>query len=1117
MISNLYKFFIAAFLFFAPNFITAQITGVEFGRNRIQYKKMKWKFYEGQHFDVHVNQGGTELGAFVAKMANDELASLEAFIEYPLKSKANIFVYNSYDELKQSNIGLGKEWQNSTGITELPNNKLVVYFDGNHNNLQMQLRQQIAKMLVNNLLFGDDFLEIAGNESLLDLPKWFLNGYINYAAQPWSSKLDDDLRNALLDGDHNTFASFAFENPNLAGQAFFKYLATKYKKENVTYFFYLTRLYKSINAASIKICKKKLKYVLREFMEEEQNKYYDDLRQRRNQPKGSVSVTEDVSKTNYFRFQANPNARNNAYSVVEFHKGVYSIKLIENFYDVTVLESKGIRKHEGDINPNYPILAWDPKGTKMLVILWEAGKTKMYIYDVIAKYKKEMHDIEGFDQILDANFMLDDNTLVLSATKNGHSDIYTYKINEKKTTQITNDIYDDLNPTFVNFPNRSGIIYSSNRPSVNASLEDTVLPSRYNFNIYLVDILNNTNTKQITKLTNVKFGNATSPMQYNTYHFTFVSDENGIANRWAGFFSSQRNGLDTLYYVGDELLRNPTAKDLDSSLIAWQKTEPDSISYFQVYKDSTYSFPITNYQSSLLETRTAGNNGQVSETRREGDYKYLYKLKVNEDALYKRNVNAKPTTYMKEVMGIKKQETGKGNKYIEPIKVPEKKTVITFFQNEFANEPKDTNATIFAEAKAPQPAKAKLFNSKLKFGAENVLTGLDNTILINRFQTYEFGQGPIKSSTGNGLNFALRLGTSDLMEDYTVSGGVRLGSSLDGDKDIFLSYKNYKRRLDWGLTYYRSNKANVYPTSQTTKLITNIYQAYASYPFDETRSLRLIAGIRRDRGIMRPYNNVGQFPRYSGLITPDTNTYFVMSRLEYVHDNSLAKATNINIGTKWKVYLDVMLPAAEQKIIPGQNMFNFGFELRKYIPIYRNCIWATRFAADFSWGERKIVYYVGGAADDLIPKFNNNNAPASDQSYSFQALAVNLRGYNQNVANGNNAFVINSEIRLPIFSTLINTPTENTFLSNLQLVQFLDLGTAWNGAYNGIKRPTNIYTQEPITVKVDAGGLGPFAGGYGFGIRSMLLGYFVKFDVGWPMKGFFVGKPVTYLSLGFDF
>ena len=293
-----------------------------------------------------------------------------------------------------------------------------------------------------------------------------------------------------------------------------------------------------------------------------------------------------------------------------------------------------------------------------------------------------------------------------------------------------------------------------------------------------------------------------------------------------------------------------------------------------------------------------------------------------------------------------------------------------------------------------------------------------------------------------------------------------------------------------------------------------------SYPFDEARRLSITIGIRRDRLTLKPSNlaNNGA-PDFIGLLVRDSTSYNVMGKMEYVYDNTITPAMNIWEGLRWKTYIEFIFPGADKKFVPNQELFNFGFDARYYVPIYRNCIWAVRAAADISWGSRKIVYYLGGVDGDVSPKFNDNNTPATDQTYAFQSLAVNMRGYNQNIANGNNAFVINSEIRLPIFSTFFNQPVNNAFLRNLQLVQFLDLGTAWNGKYNGIKRPSEIYTQSgsPITVKIDAGGLGPFAGGYGFGVRSTLLGYFLKFDVAWPMKGIFVGKPIGYFALGLDF
>lgn len=1116
--------FFVFLLYATPQFLSAQVNSVEFGKNRIQHKKFIWKFYQSPNFNTYTSQGGVELGKFVAQIAEDELRPIENFIEYSLQRRANIVVYNNYNDYKSTNIGLGSDWQNAGGTTKLVNNKLVVYFDGNHDHLRLQIKEGIARVLTDNLLFGDDIGEFASNQALLDLPKWMVDGYVAYAAQPWSTEKDDQLKSAMLSGRYKNFYQFAFEKPLLAGQAFWNYIGEKYRKENITYLLYLSRIYKNVNNACLRICKKKFKEILNDFMVFQQNRYITDIRQRRNQVKGSLTVSEDVTNRDYLRFQVNPNPKSNTYAALEFRKGIYSVKLVDNFYDTKTLLKSGVLTRQGDINPNYPIMAWDGKGSRLLVIYWEGGKIKMFVYDNIARYKRFKQTIEGFDQILDASFMLDANTLVMSAVKNGHTDIYTYKIEEQKSTQITNDIYDDLDPTVVAFPNRVGIIFASNRPSSNAPSTDTVLPSRYRYNIFMVDILNNSKEKQIAQLTNIKSGNARFPMQYNTNHFTFVSDENGIGNRWAGFFATQRNGLDTLYYIGDEILRNPSPKEFDSTLVAWQKQEPDSVSYFQVFKDSTYTFPITNYQSSLLETRIAGDKGQVSEVRREGDFKFVYKLKVDEVALNKRNVNPRPSEYMKRLNDERKNAAGKAITYkSKPASDTAKKVVKDFFQNEFEDEKLDTTKKLntiplFTQTKTSTLSKSKLFDYSRKFNADYALVGFSNNILINRYQPYAGGSGPIQLNNGNDFNFTFRVGVSELMEDIRFIGGFRFGTNL-ADKDLMLSFQNYRGKIDWGFTYYRSNVSNFFNTSFNNMLYTNLYQANATYAFNEVKSIRLTAGIRNDRGVLKPFDNATGISNPSALAFPDTLIRFFVSRLEYVHDNTLNPTQNIWNGLRYKIYMDVNLPNIKTALNNGKPTMNFGFDGRYYHKIYRNFIWAGRAAADFSWGRTKLIYYLGGVDGWIGPKFNNQNKPAADQTYAFQTLAVNMRGYQQNIANGNNAFVLNSEFRLPVFATFIDKPINSAFLRNFQVIQFVDLGTAWNGKYNGIKRPGDVITSPstPVIVRIDAGGLGPFAGGYGFGVRSTLLGYFLKFDAGWPMKGFFLGKPVYYFAMGFDF
>ncbi len=1103
--------------------LQAQVNAVEFGKNRLQYKKYKWKFYQSPNFNSYFNEGGLEIGKFVAQVAEDELKSVETAVEYASQRRINIVVYNDYNDMKTSNIGLGSEFMNAGGTTKFVNNKMVVYFNGNHNELRRQIREGIARVLLDNQLFGDDIGEFASNQALLDLPVWLTDGFVSFVGEEWSTVWDDDLKSAMLSGTYNNFYQFAFEKPLLAGHSFWFYIAEKYKKENVAYFLYLARIYKSLNSASQRITKKKFKEVLADFMLYEQDKYYKDIRQRRNVPKGSVSVSEEIKKKDFYRFNANPNPRSTMYAVTEFHKGVYSVKLNENYENIATLYKSGIINLTNTVNPNYPLMAWDGKGTRLAVIYWEAGKIKMFVYDAIAKFKRNKQVIEGLDQIQDVQFMLDANTLLFSAVKNGHTDIFTYKIEAAKLTQLTNDVYDELDASFVSFPNKTGIIFSSNRPGPDASLGDTVLPSKNRFNIFLLDYLTG---KQISQLTNLKFGNARFPMQYNVNHFTYVSDENGVGNRWAGFFNTQREGLDTLFYIGEEVLRNPDDKELDSTLVAWQRNEPDSISFFQVTKDSTYTFPLTNYQSTLLETRIAGDRGQVSEVTRQGDYKFLYKLRVDSIALRKRNVNPRPTEYMKRLMIANRAKEGSAIDYQQPV--DSAANVNDFFQNEFTND-KDTAAktTVRSANSQAEPVlqRSKLYNYRLKFNNEYVVSGVSNNILINRYQPYAGGTGPIQLGNGSNLNFTFRASVSDLMEDIKFVGGFRLGTNLK-DNDYLFSFQNLRRRFDWGLTYYRTSNRNFYAEIisagvtglYNTQLNTSLYQFNGSYPLNEVQSLRTTLAYRRDRTIIKAFNNGTQQPDVVGLGFPDQVTQYALGRFEFVHDNTKNPTQNIWFGFRGKIYMDINSPLSDKTTNGNKDTYNFGFDVRNYVQIYRNFIWATRAAADVSWGTNKLIYYAGGVDGWLNPQFNNLNKPL-DQSYAFQSLAVNLRGFPQNVANGNNAFVINSELRLPVFSTLINKPINNAFLRNFQLIQFADLGTAWNGKYNKLARPSVVFSSSDpaITFLKRAGGIGPFAGGYGFGARSTLLGYFIKVDASWEMNGIFKDKPYWYVALGFDF
>ena len=142
---------------------------------------------------------------------------------------------------------------------------------------------------------------------------------------------------------------------------------------------------------------------------------------------------------------------------------------------------------------------------------------------------------------------------------------------------------------------------------------------------------------------------------------------------------------------------------------------------------------------------------------------------------------------------------------------------------------------------------------------------------------------------------------------------------------------------------------------------------------------------------------------------------------------------------------------------------------------------------------------MGGVDNWISPQFNTETNVDFNQGYSFQTIATNMRGFNQNIRNGNSFAILNTELRWPIIKYFVKKPLKSKILSDFQLIGFLDFGTAWTGnsPYSD-ENALNIeeIEQGPIHITLDKQ-IEPMILGYGCGLRTTLLGYFLRLDFGW--------------------
>ena len=303
------------------------------------------------------------------------------------------------------------------------------------------------------------------------------------------------------------------------------------------------------------------------------------------------------------------------------------------------------------------------------------------------------------------------------------------------------------------------------------------------------------------------------------------------------------------------------------------------------------------------------------------------------------------------------------------------------------------------------------------------------------------------------------------------------------------------------------------------------------WPFTQTFAIKGTASFRDDYASFLTMNGDN-----ASLTMPGFRRNWIGLKFETIFDNTRKIGINIPSGCRYKIFaegywqLDVSgwqlndIDSWRFKDIFVSDLYVVGADFRYYQPIHRNIIWASRFAtsSSLSFGGSKLLYYLGSLDNWITFASNYDNTVRVDrqEQYAYQALATNMRGFRQNIRNGNNFALINNEIRWPFIQYFAKYPMSN-FWSSLQAVGFFDAGSAWSGISPWGR--TSAYDYEEIrggdgsVIVTLETGRDPFVYGYGFGLRAQLLGYFMRFDWAWGIENNVRLPRIFYFSMSLDF
>lgn len=1044
-----------------------------FGKSRVQYGDFLWTYYRLPDYDIYFYLNGKELANYTARFARENYPKLEEILDNRYGEKLNFIIFNSLTDLKQSNIGLLNEQQyNIGGITYIVGNKVFVYFDGNYHNFEKQLRAGMARVLIDQTMYGGSVGRQITNSTVMSTPPWFVDGLVSYLSEDWNTEIDNYVREGIMSGRYRKFNHLTGDDAIYAGHSVWKYIAEKYGKQSISNIVYLSRMSRNVETGFLYVLNISFKNLLRDWYAEMQTRYSASA-DRQGIPDHSVNkrLKKDVVND---QIKLDPTGKYAAW--VSNQSGQAKVWLYNLAKNKAKLVYKQGHRLDEKVDLSYPIIDFHPAGSVLSVITERKGLLEFNQINVQSR-KKTKQSIFGYQKILSMAYSPNGRDLVFSAIRRGQSDIFIFNIASASSKQITKDYFDDLSPAYLQ--GGKEIIFSSNR--INDTLvDDPVIPEPGVVPTHDLFIYNlASESKVLRRVTSTPNANEILPMEYEQGFITYLGDQNGIFNRYIA--------------------------RLDSAI-----THVDTAAHYRYF---TRNYLTTDFSRNIYSHDISPTSGKMAQILQKGQ-KWPISITEKPLAASVQPVKANNTLYMQNKISAYEQQ-------VQEQAINEPVRVLPRFVNVYTDEEDEQEQPAEPDDRLPvasrplvtqdtttdgfKPPKARNYN--VEYSINELVNQLDFSFLSNSYQPFSGGAGPIYLTPG--LNAFFKVGMTDLLEDYRIVAGVRLDFNLVNNEYV-ISMANLKHRLDREIYFHRQSIEEGYLDAVVRFKIHEVHYIL-KYPFTPQLSLKGTLMARKDRAVVMAINQ-------RNLDEPDYNRYWASAKLDLTYDATRSLGLNLYDGLRFKAFGEYYQQMQEGNINAG-HMFVIGFDARHYLPLHRTLIWANRFATSTSFGTNKLIYYMGGVDTWLTPKFTRDAPIDYTQNYAFQTLATNMRGFNQNARNGNSFAVINSELRFPVIKYLANRPLKSDFLNNFQIVGFADIGTAWTGATpysdeNALFTRTIQEGSLRITIREQRE---PLIGGFGVGARSRLLGYFIRADYGWGVEDYVIGKPILYISLSLDF
>ena len=1096
-----------------------------FGQNQIQYNNFHWRYIQSDHFDVYYYKTRNYyLAVFAAQDLESALKEIQHDFNYQITSRIKVIIYDSPSEFNETNVVPMQPGNQAVGgVTEMYKNRITVPFSGDYSLFRHTLSHELVHAVVNEMFYGGSVQSIIQNNIQLQIPNWFNEGMAEWSSLHYDTQEDNFVRDATI---NNYMPPIDQLNGYLwyrGGQSVWEYIVETYGREKIGEIFHDIKDTRSVDAGFKEAIGLSVSELSNRWHDYLKKRYWPEIAERQALTDVGTQVTKHDQMSGKGSYNTSPTLSPQGDKLA-----MISNDRDPNYFDIIVVDPLTGKKLKtlikGSNNINFemlnilnPSLSWSPDGTKLAFSYTSEGKIGLGIvnYDTGKIRRFQFPDI---DAIYSVAWSPDGEKIAFNADKSPNPDIFVYNLKTGKFINVTDDIFTDKQPTWG--PDSKTIYFVSDRGdhtklnTYETNYDELVNPNLSQTDIYSVKI----GDQNAVRLTNTPGWSESDPQVTRNGRLVYISDQNGIPNAYemnlktrtstpltnlvSGMlqmsvspdgsrlaFSAYNKG-----YMDVFLIRDPFSKAINHPL------KPNLWAKQRAAKPITERIPALGYAQQMYGNNQNQNNLAAT----------------SQPATVDTSQSSNQPVFGSTGSGVSmKNDTTKSDTTKTVAKAKEKKaksdttsaTGYIDYRNYTFGSAFDTVASQKGETDVFKPSNnktktGKLVPHKYRVTLSPMLTYFQGSVGTSYYSTY-------------GLFQVL---FTDVLGDYQIG----LASSLQFDlsnSSYVISYANLKHRTNYSLSYY--HYAMQYYTYNYGLLRYRTFggQVNFQYPINQFTRVDYGASVI---GVARDFSALGDPTMSSQQST------FLYPNITFTQDFSKPGYITPEGGYRYAVSLTGSPP------ITGKTprFVSLSGDFRKYFGLGYGYVFATRLSGGLSFGRDAQTYFLGGMDGWINYQWANNGISLDNLADVFLTQpALPMRGYPYDAMYGDRFGLINLEFRFPLFAAILPGPIPFLPLYNMTGEVFTDIGTTW-----GINNPNtpideakfNFRIAQPETYTDQQSGSstqtykGSILIGAGFGIRTILLGIPVRWDIAWPYSNsshgpHFVGHPINYITIGVDF